>query len=68
MIERPVYTQEELEFIKEWGVPSDQEFDTHRLAYGGFSGKRITALGLAQERKKFLEAHGKTSDYVKNFE
>lgn len=58
MNKRPSYTKEEMEIIKRYGVPSDKEFDTTRVAYTGSRDIRITALFLAQQRKRFLEAHG----------
>lgn len=58
-IKKPKYTKEELEIIRKYGVESDKEFDTTRLAFTGSKDKRITALYLAQKRKRFLERHGK---------
>lgn len=66
-MKKPEYTKEEKAFIKEWGVPSELEFDTKRVAYTGSGKIRITSLFLAKQRKKFFENHGKNSDYGNNF-
>ncbi len=66
MIEKPKYNSEDLELIKRWGVPSEQEFDTKRMAFTGNGKTRITALFLAKQRKKFLEIHGKSSNNSKD--
>lgn len=58
---KPNYTKEELDFIKKWGIPCDMDFDTKRTAYVSTKDERITALFLAQQRKRFLERHGKIS-------
>lgn len=55
------HTQEEIEIINKWGVPSDKNFDTKRNVFTGTDGLKVTALMLAKKRKQIFEKEGLTS-------
>lgn len=53
------YSKEEEAFIAKWGIPSDKDFDSKRTAFTGSGDTKITALFLAQQRKRFLDKQKK---------